>query len=104
VLLLIGVVLASQAARFLPVNNPQKSDVIVTLAGETGDRPAHALELLRKGMAEHVILDAEAGERIYDQPLTEIARKYANSLPEAGRISVCAIDGRSTNRWARIGC
>jgi uncharacterized SAM-binding protein YcdF (DUF218 family) len=96
VLLLLGVLLASQAARFLVVDNPEKSDAIVVLAGETSARPAHALELLRQGMAARVVFDAEAGEQIYDQQLTAIAQKYVNTLPDANAISVCAIEGRST--------
>ena len=96
VVVLIGVLLASQAARFLVIDNPQKSDAMVVLAGETSARPAHALELLRQGMAPRLFLDAEAGEPIYDQPLTDIAQKYVNTLPERNSVSVCAIVGRST--------
>ena len=51
-------VLASQAARFLVVDDPEKSDAIVVLAGETNVRPARALELLRQGVAPHVFLNA----------------------------------------------
>jgi hypothetical protein len=39
-----------QAARFLVVDAPEKSDAIVVLAGETKVRPARALELLRQGV------------------------------------------------------
>jgi len=96
VVVLIGGLLASQAARLLSVDNPQKSDAIVVLAGETGARPARALELLRQGMAPRLFLDAEAGEQIYDQQLTDLAHKYAQTLPEANAIAVCPIAGRST--------
>lgn len=96
VLLLVGVVLANQAARFLVVDNPQKSDAIVVLAGETTVRPERALELLRQGIAPRMFLDAEAGEQVYDRQLTEIAQKYIETLPESNRISVCPIVGRST--------
>jgi uncharacterized SAM-binding protein YcdF (DUF218 family) len=96
VVLVIALLLASQAGRFLIVDAPQRSDAIVTLAGETGDRAARALELLRQGMAQRVLFDAEAGEKIYDEQLTDIAQKYVNTLPDAGRVSVCPILGRST--------
>ncbi|MGB0047598.1 MAG: YdcF family protein, partial [Terriglobales bacterium] len=96
VLILIFAALASQAARFLVLDEPEKSDAIVVLAGETSVRPARALELLRQGMAPHMFLDAETRDVIYDQRLTDIAQKYANSLPEANRISVCPIIGFST--------
>lgn len=96
VLLIVGGLLATQAARYLVVDRPEKSDVIVVLAGETSRRPTRALELLRAGMAPRIVLDAEAGERVFDQTLTEIAQRYVNGLPEANVISVCGIDGRST--------
>jgi hypothetical protein len=94
--LVVAALAATQAARFLVVDNPQKSDAIVVLAGETSARPARGIQLLRQGMAPRLYLDAEAGEQVYDQPLTEIARRYLASFPEVGRISVCAIEGRST--------
>jgi len=92
----IAVLAASQAARFLVVDNPQKSDAIVVLAGEASARPAHALELLRQGMAPRLFLDAEVGEPMYDQQLTDVAQKYVNTLPERNSIRVCPIVGRST--------
>jgi len=88
--------LAHQAAHFLVVDDPEKSDAIVVLAGETSLRPTHAVELLRQGMAPHAFMNAETRVLIYDQELTEIAQKYINTLPEANRISVCPIIGFST--------
>lgn len=96
ILLLVLAALASQAARFLIVDDPQTSDAIIVLAGETSVRPARALELLRQGRAPHLFLDVQAREQIYDQHLTDLAQKYASSLPEAKRVSVCPIVGTST--------
>jgi hypothetical protein len=95
-LVVIVAVAARQAARFLVVDGPEESDAIVVLAGETNIRPARALELLRQGMAPHVLLDAETRNRIYDMRLIEIAQNYASRLPEVGRVSVCPISGSST--------
>ena len=97
VLLLIVVALGSQAARFLVVDDPQHSDAIVVLAGDTNARPARALQLLRQGMAEHAFLDVVVRDQIFDQRLTDLAQKYAAALPEASRVSVCPITGFSTN-------
>jgi hypothetical protein len=97
IVFLILVALASQAARFLVVDEPEKSDAIVVLAGETNVRPARALELLRQGVAPRVFMDAETRDLIYDQRLTEIAQRYVNGLAEANRLSVCPITGFSTN-------
>ncbi len=99
----------------LVVDNPEKSDAIVVLAGETSARPDRALELLRQGFAPHLVLDAEAGERIYDVPLTGIAQKYASSLPEASprrfaRLKAARRSPRpqtwyaAFSRWERIVC
>lgn len=93
----IFVALASQAARFLVVDEPEKSDAIVVLAGETNVRPARALELLRQGVAPRVFLDAETRDIIYEQRLTDIAQRYVNDLGEGNRVSVCPIAGFSTN-------
>jgi len=99
-LAIILVALASQAARFLVVDEPGKSDVIVVLAGETNVRPARGLELLRLGFAPHMFLDAETRDLIYDQRLTDFAQRYIASLPEANRVSVCPAVGFSTNAEA----
>ena len=96
VLMVIIGALASQAARFLVVDKPERSDAIVVLAGETNARPLRALELLRQGMAPHIFFDAESRNLIYGQNLTDIAQKYANDLPESNRVSVCPITGFST--------
>jgi vancomycin permeability regulator SanA len=95
-LVTIFVALASQAARFLVVDEPEKSDAIVVLAGDTKVRPVRGLDLLRQGMAPRLFLDAETRDVIYDQKLGELAQKYVNSLGEANRVSICPIDGYST--------
>src|SRR6266403_406314 len=96
VLLLVLVAIGSQAGRFLVVDAPQRSDAIVVLAGETSIRPAHAVELLRQGMASRLFLDVEANDVIYDQPRTAIAQRYVSSLPEKERLAVCPLTGLST--------
>ena len=90
------VALASQAARFLVVDEPAPSDAIVVLAGETHARPARGLELLHQGVAPRMFMDAETRDLIYDQRLVDIAQRWVDSLPEANRISVCPIAGLST--------
>lgn len=97
ILLLIIAAIGSQAARFLVVDDPQKSDALVVLAGETESRPARGLELVRQGMASHMFLDVQSNDVIYDQRLTDLAQKYLNSLPDPARLSVCPITGLSTN-------
>jgi DUF218 domain len=69
--------------------------VIVVLAGETIVRPQHGLELLRQGMGAHLFFDAETG-RIFNVYLTDIAQKYVDDQPDAAKLAVCGIAGRST--------
>jgi len=97
ILLLILIGLASQAARFLIVDDPQKADAIVVLAGDTGVRPARGLDLLRQNLAPRLFIDAEKDAEIFDQRLTDLAQKYVDSLPERDRVAVCPIAGLSTN-------
>jgi hypothetical protein len=89
------------SGRFLVVNQPRKSDVMVVLAGETDRRPARGLELLDQGYAPRLILDVPAEARIYQWNQLEIARKYVEGLPRAGAIIVCPIYGHSTRDEAQ---
>jgi uncharacterized SAM-binding protein YcdF (DUF218 family) len=99
-LLLITILLcaafARQAARFLVVDEPMKSDAIVVLAGETNTRPEEALKLLNEGIARHVFLDAEERNLIYDEQLVDIAHRYIEKRGDEHSVSVCVIIGSST--------
>jgi len=100
VALLILAGLASQAARVLRVDNPQKSDAIVVLAGETALRPQRGLELLRQEMAPQMWIDVVSRDQIFGHSLVGIAEQYAAGLPESSHIKVCALEGLSTNAEA----
>lgn len=93
--------LAGTAGRILVIDAPQRSDVMVVLAGETGVRPAYALQLLRQGYARHVLLDVPANAKLYSFTQLQIAEAYVNSLPERASISVCPIAGLSTRDESR---
>ena len=47
------------------VDAPERSDVILVLAGETEHRPARALELLSQGYGRRVVIDVPAAAKIY---------------------------------------
>jgi DUF218 domain-containing protein len=87
---------AAKAARFLVVDAPRPSDVIVVLAGETDRRPARALELLQQGYGKRVLIDVPAESNIYTFTQLDLAQKYVQSLPQAAAVSVCPIVGLST--------
>jgi hypothetical protein len=96
VLAVFLVVLATQAGRFLVVDAPLPSDVIVVLAGETDRRPTRALELLQQGFGKRVLIDVPADSTIYTFTQLDLAQKYVQSLPQAAVVSVCPIVGLST--------
>ncbi len=80
---------------------PQRSDVILVLAGETDRRPVRALELLAQGYGRKVIINVPAGAKVYGSNEVELAQQYFKSLPQAAAISVCPIEGLSTKEEAK---
>jgi hypothetical protein len=96
VLAVLLALFAAKAGRFLVVDAPRPSDVIVVLAGETDRRPARALELLQQGYGKRVLIDVPAESNIYTFTQLDLAQKYVQSLPQAAAVSVCPIVGLST--------
>jgi uncharacterized SAM-binding protein YcdF (DUF218 family) len=92
---------AANAGRFLVVDEPKRSDVILVLAGETDRRPARALELLRQGYAGRMVIDVPAAAKIYQFTELQLAEKYVESLPEAATVTICPIKGLSTREESR---
>lgn len=87
---------AANAGKLLMVDTPQRSDIIVVLAGETDRRPARALDLLNQGYAPRVLLDVPAATKLYAFSQVELAQKYIQDLPGHAAWSVCPITGLST--------
>jgi DUF218 domain len=86
---------------FLVVNNPQRADVVVVLAGETYRRPARGLELLSQNYAPRMLLDVPALETIYGWNAVELAQRYVQQLPQSQSVKVCPIFGLSTKAEAQ---
>src|SRR5215471_8345278 len=93
ILVLLVVWLIARSDRFLVVDDPQKSDVIVVLAGETDRRPARALELLQREYARNMVIDVPDNARIFGSTAAELAQKWAATLPQVSQVSVCPIRG-----------
>lgn len=96
VFVLAILVLSGTSGRFLVVNDPERADAIVVLAGETDRRPARGLELLSQNYAPKMLLDVPASEVIYDRSSIDIAKAYIQNLPQHQSISICPIFGLST--------
>lgn len=93
---LLAFLLLTTSGRFLVIDHPQKSDVVVVLAGETERRPQRGLELFSQGLAARLILDVPADTQIYQWNQFELAQEYVKGLPQAAAISLCPIHARST--------
>jgi len=87
---------AALSGRFLIVDRPIKSDVIVVLAGETERRPERGLQLLSQGYAPLLFLDVPADAKIYKWSQPELAAKYVEELSQAQSVQICPIHGTST--------
>jgi len=101
ILMLVAVVagvagLAANAGRFLVVDAPVRSDVILVLAGETEHRPERALELLDQGYGRRLVIDVPADAKSYGFTDVELARKYVQGLTQAAMVEICPIAGLST--------
>ncbi len=92
----LSVWLGAKAGSFLLVDAPQRSDVILVLAGETDRRPEHALQLLAQGYGRRMVLDVPKNSTIYEFTQLQLAQKYVQDLPQAASVSLCPIDGLST--------
>ena len=92
--------LVAEAGRFLVVDEPQKADTIVVLAGETEQRPARALQLLAQGYASRAVVDVPADAWVYGSTYVELAQKWASSVPQAAVLTICPIHGLSTKAEA----
>jgi hypothetical protein len=90
------------SGRFLLVNNPQRADVIVALAGETDRRPNRGLELLAQGYAPKMLLDVPATEKFYGSSEVDLAQRYAQQLTlQPGQsVAICPVFGLSTKAEA----
>lgn len=99
VLLVLALVsMAPFAGKWLVVDSPRRSDIIVVLAGDFGDvRSQHGLALLRRGYARHLVLDA-SDVVFYGRTVADLAQTYVqNTAPDlAALIRVCSFHGNST--------
>jgi hypothetical protein len=102
VLALFGclVLFALFAGRLLVANAPDRSDVIVVLAGDSMDiRFARGMDLLRQGYARQLFLDAAADTHFFGKTPAEYASTY---LTAGAHSPSFAKSCRSiTGRWLR---
>lgn len=83
---------------YLVVNHPERSDVIVVLAGDHNDlRYWRGLELLREGYGQQMIVDV-TNDRVYGRFYAEYAADFVaqSAGEESPKIRICTITNDST--------
>lgn len=101
ILLFAILILSTTSGGFLVVNDLQKADVIVVLAGETDRRPARGVQVLSQNYAPKMLLDVPVNRSVYDRTAIDIATTYVQSLPERQSIQICPVVGLSTKAEAQ---
>ncbi|PYX45786.1 MAG: hypothetical protein DMG79_18490 [Acidobacteria bacterium] len=96
VLIAMATIFAANAGRWLVLDAPARSDVILVLAGETDRRPERALQLLDQGYGHSIVMNVPAAAMIYDIPQIQLAEQYIQRVPEKAAIKICPIMGLST--------
>ena len=83
--------------RFLVVDRPAKSDVILVLNGDANDRRFWtAMELSRAGYGDRVLLDERGGITQFGATEAEAAERFAKSRPEFTDVVICSGKMEST--------
>ena len=98
VILLCVLIWFLQPGSQLVINNAEKSDTIVVLAGSEADaRYWRGMDLLRAGYGQHLLLDAVAGVS-YGHSLVDLAHDFVTRTAGtyASQVSVCPVEGDST--------
>jgi uncharacterized SAM-binding protein YcdF (DUF218 family) len=98
IVLIVGAFVIFRSGEYLVVNHPERSDIIVVLAGDHNDlRYWRGLGLLREGYGQRMQVDASA-DRIYGRTYAEHAANFVaeSAGDQKPQIMVCAIKNDST--------
>lgn len=97
VFLAVVVILAMEyAASFLRVNHPEHADVILVLGGGMDDsRYWRAVDLMKAGYADKIVLDAEASGKKYGKSNADLASDFLERV-HAQNTTVCPAYADST--------
>jgi uncharacterized SAM-binding protein YcdF (DUF218 family) len=94
---LVTLLLLRQAGPFLIVDQPQRSDAIVVLAGDENDqRFWKAIEMLRAGYAPQVFIDARTDIRAFGRTPAELGADFIQRTVPDLPVRICPTAGDST--------
>jgi uncharacterized SAM-binding protein YcdF (DUF218 family) len=91
--------LAIASGPMLVSDHPEKSDVIVVLGGDRNEiRYKRAVELLRAGYGQRLLLDADVDWTLFGRTEVEYATEFLQNAPEdiRARVQVCPYTADST--------
>jgi uncharacterized SAM-binding protein YcdF (DUF218 family) len=97
--LIVVAVLAVASGPMLVSDHAEKSDVIVVLGGDRNEiRYNRAVELLRAGYGERLLLDADLDWEFFGRTEVEYASEFLEHAPEdiRAKVQVCPYDADST--------
>lgn len=97
--LLMGLLLGRRAGRYLIVDYPHASDVLVVLGGDVNDvRYWKGIHLLQAGMARTMIYDVPNSTIAYGQTQVQLAQGFVarTAGPLRRRIQMCPLGANST--------
>lgn len=98
VILLLLICFLGYAGRLLVVNQPQKSDAIVVLAGGRDSRYYKGLQMLDQGYGQVLFLDARTDFIHFGRTPAALGQQFIQSSAGAmvKKVSMCPITGDST--------
>jgi uncharacterized SAM-binding protein YcdF (DUF218 family) len=104
-LLITFAIFAGFAGRMLVSDHPEKSDVIVVLAGDSQDaRYRRGMELLRAGYGRRLFLDASSDSSYFGHTPAEYADAFLkqDAREMVAQVSVCPFEEDSTDTETRF--
>lgn len=91
------------AARFLVVDKPVRSDVIVVLNGDRSDyRYSRGLELLKAHYGKTMLVDESTDFTLFGRTPVDLEQEFLQRSGAANGVSVCPMQGDSTRDETRF--
>jgi uncharacterized SAM-binding protein YcdF (DUF218 family) len=98
-LFIVFMIFVRYAGTMLVRNHPEKSDIIVVLAGDSQDqRYRRGMEFLRAGYARHLFLDASSDSNYFGHTPAEYAETFIRQDAKelASQVGICPFEDDST--------
>ncbi len=99
----VAILLFRQAGSFLVINQPQRSDVILVLAGDENDqRFWKSVEMLRAGYAPQAVIDARTDIVVFGRSPAQLEAEFIQKTVPDLPIRMCPTIGDSTREEVQV--